>query len=61
MTAVSSFNFGPDYIRQFHKMATNQSPGKFTKLYIQKLIKQKLYKEKSIKSKLNFGPSTKLI
>lgn len=59
MTAVSSFNFGPDYIRQLHKMATKESPGKFTKLYIRKLQKQKLYKQKSKKTKLNFGPSTK--
>jgi len=62
MTAVSSFNFGPDYIRKMHKTATKQSPGQFTKLYIQKLQKNKLYRlQNSTKSKLNFGTSTRFI
>lgn len=54
MTAVSSFNLGPDYIRRLHKKATKESPGKFTKLYISKLIKRRISK-KSCKSRLNFG------
>jgi len=61
MTAVSSFNFGPDYIRKIHKTATKQSPGELT-LSIRKLQKDKLYRlQNSIKSKLNFGTSTKFI
>jgi len=59
MTAVSSFNFGPDYIRKLHKTATKESPGKFTKFYIRKLQKDKYNRQKnSKKSKLIFGPST---
>lgn len=61
MTAVSSFNFDPDYIRKMHKTATKQSPGEFTKLYIQKLQKDKLYRQNSKKSKLNFGTSSRFI
>jgi len=53
MSAVSSFNFGPDYIRKIHKTATKQSPGAFTKLYIRKLQKDKLYRQNSKKTKLN--------
>jgi len=59
MTAVSSFNFGPDYIRKLHKTATKESPGKFTKLYIKKLQKDKNNRlQNSKKSKLIFRPST---
>ena len=56
--AVSSFNFGPDYIRQLYKTATKQSLGKFTRLYIRQ--KDKLNRlQNSKKSTLNFGPSTR--
>jgi len=59
MTAVSSFNFGPDYIRKLHKTATKESPGKFTKLYIKKLQKDKNNRlQNSKKSKLIFRPAT---
>lgn len=61
MTAVSSFNFGPDYIRRLHKTATKESPGKFTKLYIKRLQREKLRRQQGTKSKLYFGPSTRLI
>lgn len=55
MTAVSSFNLGPEYIRQLHKQATKESPGKFTKLYISKLSKNKIYSKCAPKSRINFG------
>lgn len=59
--AVSSFNFGPNYIRKLYKNVTKESPGKFTKQYIQKLQKEKMYRRKSKQCKLIFGPSTRLI
>lgn len=59
MTAVSSFNFSPDYIRKLHKTATKECPGKFTKLYTQKLQKNKHNRLlNNTKSKLIFGLST---
>lgn len=61
MMAVSSFNFGPNYIRKLYKNVTKESPGKFTKQYIQKLQKEKMYRRKSKQCKLIFGPSTRLI
>lgn len=60
MTAVSSFNFCPDYIyiRKMHKTATKQSPGELTKLYIRNLQKDKLNSQNRKKSKLNFETFT---
>jgi len=40
-TAVSAYNYGPSYIRYFHKKATNQSPGMYTKQYINKNIERR--------------------
>lgn len=42
-TAVSDFNCGPDYLRQFHKKLTNFSPGKYTKKFIVKKNKKRIY------------------
>jgi len=41
MTAVSSFNFGPEYMRRLFKQATKESPGKFTKRFICKVSKKR--------------------
>jgi len=59
MTAVSSFNFGPEYMRKLHKTATKVSPGKFTKRFIKKLQRKKEVTLSRKKTKLNFGQSTK--
>lgn len=59
MTAVSAFNFGPEYIRKLHKTATKESPGKFTKRFISKLQRAKEVRSKTNK-KLTFKPSAKL-
>ncbi|KAL4113253.1 hypothetical protein QTP88_016912 [Uroleucon formosanum] len=40
-TAVSAYNYGPSYIKYFHKKATNQSPGMYTKQYINKSIERR--------------------
>lgn len=61
MTAVSSFNLGPDYIRRLHKQATKESPGKFTKLYISKLSKHKSYSRRASKSSSKKISTSKLI
>ncbi|KAE9544214.1 hypothetical protein AGLY_001393 [Aphis glycines] len=53
MTTVSSFNFGPEYMRKLFKQATKKSPGKFTKRFISKLLKNKTYARTS-KNRLNF-------
>jgi len=58
MTAVSAFNFGPEYLRRLFKTATKESPGKFTKRFISKLVRAKEVRSK--KKKLNFKPSTKM-
>ena len=55
MTAVSAFNFGPEYIRRLFKTATKESPGKFTKRFISKLVRAKEVRSKK-KKKLNFKP-----
>lgn len=34
---MTSYNYGPSYIRQLHKKLSNISPGNFTKKFIQKL------------------------
>ncbi|KAL4105323.1 hypothetical protein QTP88_020571 [Uroleucon formosanum] len=59
MTAVSAFNFGPEYIRKLHKTATKESPRKFTKRFICKLQRAKEIRLKTNKM-LNFRPSTKM-
>ncbi|KAL5239311.1 hypothetical protein ACI65C_006721 [Semiaphis heraclei] len=58
MTAVSAFNFGPEYIRRLHKTPTKQRPGKFTKRFISKLQRAKAVRSKT-KKKLNFKTSIK--
>ncbi|KAE9533844.1 hypothetical protein AGLY_008923 [Aphis glycines] len=37
--AVSSFNFGPKYLNNFHKKVTNVSPGVYTKKFVNKINK----------------------
>lgn len=59
LTAVSSFNSGPQYLRNLYKKATNESPGKFTKLYINKLQQEKFNRNRNKCNRLNFGPSTR--
>lgn len=59
MTAVSSFNFGPEYMRKLHKTATKESPGKFTKRFVKKLQREKEIRLSQKKKKLNFGQSAK--
>jgi len=54
MTAVSSYNFGPEYMRRLFKEATKESPGKFTKRFICKLSKKKAYAKSTPKIRLNF-------
>jgi len=44
-TAASSYNYGPEYLRRFHKKVTNHSPGKFTKSFISKNKKSNKQKE----------------
>lgn len=59
MTAVSSFNFGPKYMRRLFKQATKESPGKFTKRYISKLSKQRCYSRSTPKQRLHFDKKNK--
>lgn len=40
-TAVSAYNYGPDYLHKYYKNSTNYSPGKYTKKFIAKEIKKK--------------------
>lgn len=40
-TAVSAYNYGPNYLRHFHKKSTNFSPGKYTKKFISKENKRR--------------------
>lgn len=40
-TAVNAFNLGLSYISHFHKKATLQSPGLYTKKYIKKIQHKK--------------------
>ncbi|KAL4103755.1 hypothetical protein QTP88_019096 [Uroleucon formosanum] len=45
-TAVSAYNYGPNYLRQFYKKSTNFSPGIYTKKFIAKENKRR-YTEKT--------------
>ncbi|XP_025413489.1 uncharacterized protein LOC112685735 [Sipha flava] len=54
-TAVTSFNFGSNYISHLHKKMTNLSPGIITKKYIKKVDKMC---ELSRRRRLNFKKST---
>ncbi|KAL4083865.1 hypothetical protein QTP88_029181 [Uroleucon formosanum] len=65
-TAVSAYNYGPNYLRQFYKKSTNFSPGIYTKKFIAKENKRR-YTEKTnckissrpkIKKKIIFGPDS---
>lgn len=60
-TAVSHLNIGPDNMRTFNKTASKQIPGKFTKLYMQKKLKEKMHSRKRKQRKFIFRLSTKLI
>ncbi|KAL4112571.1 hypothetical protein QTP88_016326 [Uroleucon formosanum] len=53
-TAVSSYNFGPQYLRHFHKKMTNRSPGIFTKDFISKHIKSQ--RQKQLRKSLQLKP-----
>ncbi|KAL4132476.1 hypothetical protein QTP88_009617 [Uroleucon formosanum] len=56
--AVSAYNYGQNYLRQFYKKSTNFSPGIYIKKFIAKENKRRYIEKTKNKKKIIFGPDS---